>query len=147
MPVPFVMVTRFFQLVKNRQFAEAERELERIKQKMKNNEWNQGYLGALNGILLSTKTNNDNYSLLSRINPKDGKTLKEYRREFLKQVSNRLREDYDKGFFSAWADYTRILIKMRKQEEAAKKANKLSIKRLEKGQISTEHFVSKSDKL
>ena len=147
MPVPFVMVTRFFQLVKNRQFAEAERELERIKQKMKNNEWNQGYLEALNGILLSTRTNNDNYSLLSRINPKDGKTLKEYRREFLKQVSNRLREDYDKGFFSAWADYTRILIKMRKQEEAAKKANKLSIKRLEKGQISTEHFVSKSDKL
>jgi len=141
------MVTRFFQLVENRQFAEAERELERIKQKMENNEWNQGYLEALNGILLSTKMNNDNYSLLSKINPKDGKTLKEYRKEFLKQVNNRLREDYDKGFFSAWADYTRILIRMRKQEEAAKKVNKPSIKKLEKGQISIEHFVPKSDKL
>ena len=101
----------------------------------------------LNGILLSTKMNNDNYSLLSKINPKDGKTLKEYRKEFLKQVNNRLREDYDKGFFSAWADYTRILIRMRKQEEAAKKVNKPSIKKLEKGQISIEHFVPKSDKL
>ncbi len=147
MPIPFAMVTRFFQLVENRQFAEAERELERIKQKMENNEWNQGYLEALNGILLSTKMNNDNYSLLSKINPKDGKTLKEYRKEFLKQVNNRLREDYDKGFFSAWADYTRILIRMRKQEEAAKKVNKPSIKKLEKGQISIEHFVPKSDKL
>jgi len=145
LPIPFAMVTRFFQLVENRQFAEAERELERIKQKMENNEWNKGYLEALNGILLSTKMNNDNYSLLSKINPKDGKTLKEYRKEFLKQVNNRLREDYDKGFFSAWADYTRILIRMRKQEEIAKKASNPTIEQKpRKGQTSIEHFVSKA---
>jgi len=76
LPIPFAMIARFFQLVENRQFAEAERELERIRQKMENNEWNQGYLKALNGILLSTKMNNDNYSFLSKINPKDVKTLK-----------------------------------------------------------------------
>ena len=149
MPIPFAMIARFFQLVENRQFAEAERELERIRQKMENNEWNQGYLKALNGILLSTKMNNDNYSFLSKINPKDVKTLKEYRKEFLKQVNSRLKEDYDKGFFSAWADYTRVLIRMRKREEAVKEINKPSIEKLEKGQISIEHFVPKpkSDKL
>ena len=145
MPIPFAMIARFFQLVENRQFAEAERELERIRQKMENNEWNQGYLKALNGILLSTKMNNDNYSFLSKINPKDVKTLKEYRKEFLKQVNSRLREDYDKGFFSAWADYTRILIRMRKQEEIAKKASNPPIEQKpRKGQTSIEHFVSKA---
>ena len=123
MPVPFAMITRFFQLVENRQFAEAERELERIRQKMENNEWNKGYLQALSGILLSTKMNDDQYSFLSKINSKDGKTLREYRKEFLKHVNNHLRDDYDKGYFLAWADYTRVLIRMRKQEEAAKKAD------------------------
>lgn len=142
MPVPFAMITRFFQLVENRRFAEAERELERIKQKMENNEWNKGYLRALNGILLSVKMNDDQYSILSKINSKDGKTLKEYRKEFLKQVNNRLREEYDKGFFSAWADYTRILIRMYRQE-IGKRSNNPSIEQEPKrGQISIEHFVS-----
>ena len=143
MPVPFAMITRFFQLVENRQFAEAERELERIRQKMESNEWNKGYLQALSGILLSTKMNDDQYSFLSKINSKDGKTLREYRKEFLKHVNNHLRDDYDKGYFLAWADYTRVLIRMRKQEEAAKKANSPTIKKKpKKGQISIEHFVS-----
>lgn len=142
MPIPFAMIARFFQLIENRQFAEAERELERIRQKMENNEWNKGYLHALNGILLSTKMNDDQYSFLSKINSKDGKTLKEYRREFLKQVNNRLREDYDRGFFSAWADYTRVLIRMHKQEEKAKKTNNSPIEQeLKKGQVSIENFV------
>ena len=142
MPVPFAMITRFFQLVENRQFAEAERELERIKQKMENNEWNKGYLRALNGILLSVKMNDDQYSILSKINSKDGKTLKEYRKEFLRQVNNRLREEYDKGFFSAWADYTRVLIRMYRQE-IGKRANNPSIEQKPKrGQVSIEHFVS-----
>jgi len=143
LPVPFAMITRFFQLVENRQFAEAERELERIRQKMESNEWNKGYLQALSGILLSTKMNDDQYSFLSKINSKDGKTLREYRKEFLKHVNNHLRDDYDKGYFLAWADYTRVLIRMRKQEEAAKKANSPTIKKKpKKGQVSIEHFVS-----
>jgi len=146
LPVPFAMVARFFQLVENRQFAEAERELERIRQRMEENEWNQGYLKALNGILLSTKINDDQYSFLSKINPKDGKNLKEYRREFLKQVNNRLREDYDKGFFSAWADYMRVLIRIRRKEERMIKEDNDPSKRQksEKGQTSIEHFVSKT---
>jgi len=143
LPVPFAMITRFFQLVENRQFAEAERELERIRQKMENNEWNKGYLQALSGILLSTKMNDDQYSFLSKINSKDGKTLREYRKEFLKHVNNNLRDDYDKGYFLAWADYTRVLIRMCKREEAAKKANSPAIeKKPKKGQVSIEHFVS-----
>ncbi|RLI22351.1 hypothetical protein DRO54_01350 [Candidatus Bathyarchaeota archaeon] len=144
MPVPFAMVARFFQLVENRQFAEAERELERIKRKMEENEWNRGYLKALSGVLLSTKINDDQYSFLSKINLKDGKNLREYRKEFLRQVNNRLREDYDKGFFSAWADYMRVLIRMRKQEEKALKEVNDPPKRQknEKGQTSIEHFVS-----
>jgi len=110
--IPKVYVTRFFQLVTSRQFAEAERILERLKQKMQMSERNRGYFQALYGMLLAHRNNDDRYVFLSNLNIKDEKELKTYRREFLRQSENRLHADYDRGFFSAWADYMRILPKL-----------------------------------
>jgi len=110
--IPKIYVTRFFQLVTNRQFAEAERILERLKQKMQMSERNRGYFQALYGMLLAHRNNDDRYAFLSNLNIKDQKELHAYRREFLRQSENRLHADYDRGFFSAWADYMRILPKL-----------------------------------
>ena len=54
-PVKSIFVTRFFQLVTKRQFAEAERILERLKLKTPKTEWNRGYLRALRGMLLAQR--------------------------------------------------------------------------------------------
>jgi len=110
--IPKVFVTRFFQLITTRQFAEAERILERIKQKIQMTERNRGYFQALYGMLLAQKNNDDRYALLSNLNMNDKKELKTYRLEFLRQSEHRLHADYDRGFFSAWADYMRILPKL-----------------------------------
>jgi len=112
MAIKSVLVVRFFQLVTNRQFAEAERELQRLQQKIQKTEWNRGYYRALYGILLATKNNNDNYAFLSSLNLNDKNAIQHYRKEFLQHVKNRFHGDYDRGFFSAWADYMRILSKM-----------------------------------
>ena len=112
MPVPQALVTRYFQLVVNRQFTEAERELERLKQKMQKTEWNRGYFRALYGMYLSRKSNNDNYALFSKIDLTDKVALHEYKREFLEHTKNGLHGDFDRGYFSAWADCMRILVKM-----------------------------------
>jgi len=108
MPVPSALVTRFFQLIASRQFTEAERELERVKQKMQKTEWNRGYFRALYGILLVRKANGDSYALLSRLDFDDKPALHGYRREFLNHVRNRLHGDFDRGFFSAWTDCMRV---------------------------------------
>lgn len=113
MTVPHALVNRFFQLVNQRQFAGAERELQRIKERMGKNEWNNGYYTALWGIMISTKMNNDQYVFLRKLDLSDKKTLQKHRKEFLHQVNNRLYSDYDRGFFSAWADYMRLLLKTR----------------------------------
>ena len=102
-----VFVTRFFQLLTDRRFAEAERILERVK-KAKETEWDRGYFEALQGMILAKKSN-DQYVFLSTVNPNDEDELKRYRREFLKHAKNKLHADYDRGFFSAWADYMRVL--------------------------------------
>ena len=109
MPIPSVLVTRFFQLLVNRQFSEAERELERLKQKMQKTEWNRGYFRALYGMFLSRKANGDSYAFFSKMDLKDRTALYGYRREFLEHVRNKLHGEFDRGFFSAWADCMRVL--------------------------------------
>jgi hypothetical protein len=116
MPISRVFVTRFFQLATRRRFAEAERVLERIKLKVQETEWNRGYFEALNGILLAQKSNDD-YAFLSNLDLNNENELKKYRREFLKQSRNKIHADYDRGFFSAWADYMRVSIRMRENTE------------------------------
>jgi len=120
MPISRVFVTRFFQLVKGRRFAEAERILERIRLRVQETEWNKGYFQALNGILLAQKSNDDQYAFLPNIDFNNEDELKKHRREFLKQARNKIHADYDRGFLSAWADYMRISIKMRVDPKASK---------------------------
>ncbi|MCK4483081.1 hypothetical protein KAU55_07610, partial [Candidatus Bathyarchaeota archaeon] len=111
MPIPSAIVTTFFQLLVKRRFAEAERELERIKQKMHKTEWNRGYSRALQGMLIARKSNNDNYTFLSKLDLNDKDALKDYRKEFRGHVKNKLHENFDRGFFSAWSDCMRVLSK------------------------------------
>lgn len=107
MPISKMFVVRFFQLVKGRRFAEAERVLERIRQKTNETEWNSGYLHALDGVLLAQKSN-DSYGFIKRVNFEDETELKKYRKEFLQEYKNKIHADYDRGFFAAWADYMLI---------------------------------------
>jgi hypothetical protein len=104
MPISKIFVVRFFQLVKNRRFAEAERVLERIRLKTNETEWNSGYLHALDGILLAQKSG-DSYSFIKNVNFEDESELKKFRKEFLREYKNKIHADYDRGFFAAWADY------------------------------------------
>ena len=113
MPVPSALVTRFFQLILNKQFAEAERELERLKQKMHKTEWNRGYFRALYGMLLVRRSNNnDSYAFFAKLDLNDKEALQAYRREFLNHVKNRLHGEFDRGFFAAWADFARVASKL-----------------------------------
>ena len=112
MPISQALVTRYFQLIVKRQFTEAERELERLKQKMQKTEYNRGYFRALYGMLLSRKSNSDNYSLFSKLDLTDKASIHIYRREFLEHTKNGLHSDFDRGYFSAWADCMRILARL-----------------------------------
>jgi hypothetical protein len=120
MPISSALVTRFFQLLVNRRFAEAERELERIEQKMHKTEWNRGYFRALYGMLIARKSNNDDYAFLSKLNLDDKNVLRNSRQEFQVHVKSKLDGDFDRGFFSAWAKFMRVLSKLAVNNSQAK---------------------------
>ena len=124
MPISKIFVVRFFQLVKNRRFAEAERVLERIRLKTNETEWNSGYLHALDGILLAQKST-DSYAFIKNMNFNDEKELKKFRKEFLKEYKNKIHADYDRGFFAAWADYMLTSKKELANTEKPKQSAKL----------------------
>jgi len=151
MPIPSALVTRFFQLVVNRQFAEAERELERIKQKMHKTEWNRGYFRALYGMMLARRSNNnDSHAFFSKLDLSDKTVLHGYRREFLEHVKNRLHGDFDRGFFSAWADCMRVLSKIDvsnipNANGTASEKEKLETLQSDKSQATIEDFLKEQE--
>lgn len=120
MPVSSALVTRFFQLLVNRRFAEAERELERIKQKMHKTEWNRGYFRGLYGMLIARKSNNDDYAFLPKLDLDDKNVLRNHRKEFQGHVKSKLDGDFDRGFFSAWTKFMLVLSKLAVNNPEAK---------------------------
>jgi hypothetical protein len=149
MPIPSALVTRFFQLLVNRQFTEAERELERLKQKMQKTEWNRGYFRALYGMFLSRKANGDSYAFFSKVDLDDKVALHSYRREFLDHVRSRFHGDFDRGFFSAWADCMRVLSRIAvprimgapETNGSTSEGEKLDTVKPDKGQATIENFL------
>ena len=146
MPIPQALVTRYFQLLVNRQFTEAERELERLKQKMQKTEWNRGYFRALYGMYLSRRNNDDGYSLFSKLDLNDKVALHAYRREFQDHTRNGLHGDFDRGYFSAWADCMRILARMdipspQNSGNTEPEKDKLETLKSDKGQATIANFL------
>lgn len=150
MPILQALVTRYFQLIVNRQFTESERELERLKQKMHKTEWNRGYFRALYGMYLSRKKSNDEQSLFAKLDFSDKAAVHGYRREFLEHTKNGLHGDFDRGYFSAWADCMRVLARMEIPSPKGSKGNdKLSEEKLEtlrsdKSQATIANFLLKN---
>jgi hypothetical protein len=151
MPIPQALVTRYFQLIVSRQFAEAERELERIKQKLQKTDWNRGYFRAIYGMYLSRKNNNDNYAFFSKLDLSDKVTLHAYRREFLDNMRSSLHADFDRGYFSAWADCMRILTRMDIQspqngtDAKIAEGEKIETVRSDKSQATIANFLKSED--
>lgn len=150
MPVPSALVTRYFQLVANRQFTEAERELDRIKQKMQKTEWNRGYFRALYGMFLSRKANGDSYAFFPQLDLNDKAVLHAHRREFLGHVGNKLHGDFDRGYFSAWADCMRVLSRLNiaslpKPNGLPADPEKLETVKTDKAQATMGNFLKEED--
>ena len=118
---------------------------------MQKTEWNRGYFRALYGMYLSRKSNGDAYALFSRLDFSDKATLHTYRREFLEHVKNGLHGDFDRGYFSAWADCMRVLGRLNIPGPSnASNANnadtgqeKLETLKSDKSQATMESFLEK----
>jgi len=118
MTFPKILVTRLFQLINNRQFTEAQRQLQRLKEAIEKTDWNHGYYRALVGLYLAGKANGNNYTFLSSVQDENISILMKHRDDFQSHVHRRFHDSFDRGFFSAWSDYTNLLIETLKEQRA-----------------------------
>ncbi|KYH39347.1 MAG: hypothetical protein AYL28_000710 [Candidatus Bathyarchaeota archaeon B23] len=97
-------VVRFFDCLLQRRFSEAERLLEEVRRRRwGGEEFKAGYLKALEGMLLSSRSG-DERDFLNRA-PFTPRDLKRYGREFRRITKMGVKPPFDQGYLTAWMDF------------------------------------------
>ena len=97
-----------------RAWTDAEKELDGIRQKAENALWYKGYVKALEGLLLTYRTNDDKYIYLPKMLGNRGEeSISQLRKEFGDFASDEIHGEYDRGYFKALEDYVSLLASMK----------------------------------
>jgi cell division protein ZapA (FtsZ GTPase activity inhibitor) len=118
MPFPLPLVNKFFQLLTAKKTSAAENILEKIKERSKIiSDWDIGYMKALEGMLLALKGTNKRAFIKVKLTED---RIQKLEKKFRKKAQNTLRiiENYDRGFFAAWADYLNLLLRIKSVKKA-----------------------------
>lgn len=97
------IVAIFIHRLLERKFTEAERALDTMRERnFQNNDYKNGYVNALEGMILSSRSGDDRDFYNKADFTKD--SMKNYLKEF-KSFKNRVvRPNFDAGYFTAWSD-------------------------------------------
>ncbi len=106
--VPEAAVDKYLRFIVDRRIADAEKELEDLRPKMGDTNWDRGYVRALEGLLLTRKANNDNYLFFTK-REFDKKSLKLLMKGFSDIAGSLLYGDYDRGYFSGLARLVKVM--------------------------------------
>jgi len=118
-PVPAALLNSFFQHISDRRFTEAEKCLQEIDEKIREKDYNdfkRGFIQALKGILIMLRSN-DQSTFLNNLDLSNIENLKKYYGEFSSNANNGLHANYDRGYFSALAEYVLFAIKRAQSRE------------------------------
>ncbi len=93
-----------------RAWTDAEKELDAIRQKAENALWYKGYVKALEGLLLTYRSNDDKYIYLPKmLGTRGEESINQLRKEFGEFAANEIHGEYDRGYFKALEDYVTLL--------------------------------------
>jgi hypothetical protein len=108
--IPQIPVNKFLEHVEARAWTDAEKELDIIRQKSDNSQWSRGYVKALEGLMLTYRTNDDKYIFLPKVlASRTEDTISNLKKEFSEFAANELHGEYDRGYFKALDDYFSLL--------------------------------------
>jgi len=118
--IPQVPVNKFLEQVEARAWTDAEKELDIIRQKSDNSQWSRGYVKALEGLMLTYRTNDDKYIFLPKVlASRTEDTINSLKKEFSEFAANELHGEYDRGYFKALDDYFTLLGNVKNQRMPA----------------------------
>ena len=101
-----------------RAWTDAEKELDGIRQKAENALWYKGYVKALEGLLLTFRTNDDKYIYLPKmLGIRGEESINQLRKDFGEFAANEIHGEYDRGYFKALEDYVTLLSSMKSPQQ------------------------------
>ena len=103
-------VVRYLELLIEKRLSEAEKKLTQLREKNDSSDWTRGYLKALDGLLLSYRTESNTYIHFPAVNME--KRLKALKKDFQQISTNELHADYDRGYFKALVEYLKVVERM-----------------------------------
>lgn len=97
-------IVSYMEKLLDRKFTDAERALEQVKErKFGEDEYREGYIKALEGILISSRSGDERDFLNKAANTTE--ELKKYKAEFKAFTTKPIKSQFDDGYFSAWKDF------------------------------------------
>lgn len=107
-------IISFFENLFERRFSEAEKNLTSVREKdLGNPEFKEGYLNALEGLLVSYRSG-DERDFLNKAES-DVKSMNGYRKQFRDLVKDGVHSQFDVGYFMAWSDLIQYRLDTKKQ--------------------------------
>jgi hypothetical protein len=108
-----IAIQEFFPLLKRRRWAKAEKFLELTMKKIDEDEWINGYVHALSGMIAALKmSNSPPQPYVVKLEDFDNKKLHEVKDMFT-ELSNTLdsKNAFDAAYFQAWEDFTQYSLR------------------------------------
>jgi hypothetical protein len=106
-------VILFFDSIIERRFSDADKALIDVKEKRNiNPDFKEGYVKALEGILISAKSGDDRDFFNKAEYQKED--MERYSKNFRQIIQNGIHSPFDTGYFSAWSDFIHYRISISK---------------------------------
>jgi hypothetical protein len=107
-------ILSFFENLFGRRFSDAEKILTSVREKdLGNAEFKEGYLNALEGLLVSYRSG-DERDFLNKAES-DVKSMNSYKKQFRDFVKDGVNSQFDIGYFMAWSDLIQYRVDTKKK--------------------------------
>ena len=107
-------ILSFFENLFDRRFSDAEKTLTSVREKdLGNAEFKEGYLNALEGLLVSYRSG-DERDFLNKAES-DVKSMNSYKKQFMDFVKDGAHSQFDIGYFMAWSDLIQYRVDTKKK--------------------------------
>ncbi|WP_456422863.1 hypothetical protein [Thermococcus sp.] len=110
MPAREMRMEMFVRALLRRDFSRAKGHLEKLIKIAGNDEWGHGYSKAVEGIMNALKDNDTDSLVVQLLSTNDREKAKELLENYRKLSNQDFRDDYERGFYTAWNEFLRAYL-------------------------------------
>ena len=113
MPAREMRMEMFLRALMRRDFNKAKSHLEKLTKMVGNDEWGRGYTKAINGFISALKDNDTDALIVQLVKEVNHERAKQLLLHFEEILNHEFRDEYEKGYYTAWIELLRAYLTQR----------------------------------